>query len=81
MFGIHDDMCGEAVHAAVEWCAAEATTTYDIIASKQERLVSEKTPKSVCIVDNLPCNAIGKLQKGELMRQKMARRANVTEES
>jgi acyl-CoA synthetase (AMP-forming)/AMP-acid ligase II len=73
-------MCGEAVNVAVELWSSETGTAYDIIAFEQARLVREKTPKSVCIMDNLPCNVIGKLQNSKLMRQIIACRANVTEE-
>lgn len=81
VFGVPDDKWGEAVHAAVELRRNATATTDEIIAFVRERVGPVKTPKSIRVMDSLPRNAIGKLQKAELTQQHLARRAAVTEES
>jgi len=38
----------------------------EIVAFCRERLAAYKAPKEVCFVEELPRNAMGKVQKGEL---------------
>lgn len=65
----HPDF-GEAVAAVV--CltdARPAVTPGQLVAAARERLAGFKVPKIVYIVDELPRNAMGKVQKAELRRR------------
>ena len=57
----HPDF-GEAVVAVIAGVGDEAT----IIAAARERLAAFKAPKRVFFVDDLPRNAMGKVQKAAL---------------
>ena len=67
VYGVPDDKWGEAVHAAVQLRGGATADAAAIIAFVRERLGPVKTPKSVRFMDDLPRNAIGKLQKAELV--------------
>jgi malonyl-CoA/methylmalonyl-CoA synthetase len=58
---------GEAVAAVV--VANEALHEAEMIASLKQRLGSFKVPKRIVFVDDLPRNAMGKVQKAELRKR------------
>lgn len=60
---------GEAVTAVVVPTGSPALTESDIIAPLEERLARFKLPKRVLFVDELPRNAMGKVQKN-LLRER-----------
>jgi malonyl-CoA/methylmalonyl-CoA synthetase len=65
----HPDF-GEAVVAVVCTAAAPGVVTAEAItAAAREHLASFKVPKRVFIIDELPRNAMGKVQKAELRRR------------
>jgi malonyl-CoA/methylmalonyl-CoA synthetase len=64
--GCPDDAWGEAVTAVVELRPGDEVSGDTLIAFCRERLAPYKCPKRVVVVDALPRNAMGKVQKGEL---------------
>jgi fatty acid CoA ligase FadD36 len=58
----HPDL-GEQVTAFV---VADPVSPADLIAFVAERLAAHKRPRSVHLVDSLPRNAMGKVQKSRL---------------
>lgn len=66
VFGIPHPDFGEAVTAAIVPRASAALSEADIINSLQTRLARYKIPKRVLIVDELPRNTMGKVQKNVL---------------
>ena len=66
VFGIPHPDFGEAVTAVIVPQASAALSEADIINSLQTRLARYKIPKRVLIVDELPRNTMGKVQKNIL---------------
>ncbi|HEY2635686.1 MAG TPA: AMP-binding protein [Steroidobacteraceae bacterium] len=66
VFGISHPDFGEAVTAVIVPQACAALSEADIINSLQTRLARYKIPKRVLIVDELPRNTMGKVQKNVL---------------
>jgi malonyl-CoA/methylmalonyl-CoA synthetase len=66
VFGIPHPDFGEAVTAVIVPQAFAALSEADIINSLQTRLARYKIPKRVLIVDELPRNTMGKVQKNVL---------------
>ena len=65
----HPDF-GEAVAAVVVSSAGGgAPAEADIIAALKGKLAAFKVPKRVFVVDDLPRNAMGKVQKNELRKR------------
>jgi len=64
--GAPDDDLGERVVAWVVAQPGAALTTDALIAHAAEMLVAHKRPRTVHIVDSLPRNAMGKVQKSQL---------------
>jgi malonyl-CoA/methylmalonyl-CoA synthetase len=64
----HPDF-GEAVAAVVVKSAGAAPVEAEIIAALKGKLAAFKVPKRVFIVDDLPRNAMGKVQKNELRKR------------
>ena len=64
--GIADPDFGEAVVAVVVLDGTEAVTPESIRASARARLAGFKVPKQVFVVDSLPRNAMGKVEKAKL---------------
>ena len=60
---------GEAVTAVVVRANDATLGEQDIIAAVREKLASFKVPKRVIVVDDLPRNAMGKVQKNVLRKQ------------
>ncbi|MGB7873261.1 MAG: AMP-binding protein [Anaerolineales bacterium] len=66
--GCPDDEWGERVTAVVVPNKAEAATGEELIRFCRERLAPYKSPKAVVFKDDLPRNAMGKVQKAELRK-------------
>jgi malonyl-CoA/methylmalonyl-CoA synthetase len=66
VFGVPHPDFGEAVTAVIVPQASAALSEADIINSLQTRLARYKIPKRVLIVDELPRNTMGKVQKNVL---------------
>jgi malonyl-CoA/methylmalonyl-CoA synthetase len=66
VIGCPDPEWGERVTAVVVLDRSEAVPGSELIAFCRERLAPYKSPKSVIFRNELPRNAMGKVQKGEL---------------
>jgi len=66
VIGCPDAEWGERVTAVVVLSGDEAVAEADLIAFCRERLAPYKSPKTVVFADDLPRNAMGKVQKGAL---------------
>ncbi|MDL5157758.1 acyl-CoA synthetase [Actinomycetospora termitidis] len=66
--GVPDDRWGEVGHAWVVLVPGAATTPDDLVAWLDGRLARFKTPRTVDVVDTLPRNPTGKLDKPALRR-------------
>ena len=66
VIGVPDADFGEAVTAVVVAQAGEALAERDLIAALKAEIASFKVPKRVHFVDELPRNAMGKVQKNVL---------------
>jgi malonyl-CoA/methylmalonyl-CoA synthetase len=66
VFGVPHPDFGEGVTAVVVLRAAAVISEAEIIASLHGRLARYKVPKRILIVDELPRNAMGKVQKNLL---------------
>ena len=66
VFGVPHPDFGEGVTAAVVLQPAAVISEVDIISRIQARLARYKVPKRVLIIDELPRNAMGKVQKNVL---------------
>ena len=66
MIGVADADFGEAVVAVVVARAGHALTEASIIGALKGEIAHFKVPKRVCFVDDLPRNAMGKVQKSAL---------------
>ncbi|MEW6349206.1 MAG: AMP-binding protein [Thermodesulfobacteriota bacterium] len=67
--GLPDEDFGERVIAVVCLGGREAASAEQLIGYCRERLAGYKCPKQVFVVDALPRNAMGKLQKNVLVKQ------------
>jgi malonyl-CoA/methylmalonyl-CoA synthetase len=68
VFGVPHPDFGEGVTAVVVLQLAAMLSEADIISSLQARLARYKIPKRVLLIDELPRNAMGKVQKNELRK-------------
>jgi malonyl-CoA/methylmalonyl-CoA synthetase len=68
VFGVPHPDFGEGVTAVVVPRSAAVISEADIIRSLQARLARYKVPKRVLLIGELPRNAMGKVQKGELRK-------------
>ena len=66
MIGVPHPDFGEGVTAVVVTKPARRWTEAGVIAALKERLANFKLPKRVMFVDDLPRNAMGKVQKALL---------------
>ncbi|MEQ1517609.1 MAG: hypothetical protein ABL931_14090 [Usitatibacteraceae bacterium] len=64
----HPDF-GEAVAAVIVKKPAAALLESDVLAAVKGKLAAFKLPKRVFLVDDLPRNAMGKVQKNELRKR------------
>jgi len=69
VIGCPDREWGERVTAVVVLTQREAVSGSDLIVFSRERLAAYKSPKSVIFKDDLPRNAMGKVQKAELRKE------------
>ena len=67
--GLPDEDFGEQVTAIVSPGGSEAASAEDLMFFCRERLAGYKCPKQFFVVDALPRNAMGKIQKNVLMKQ------------
>ncbi|NWG05658.1 MAG: AMP-binding protein [Chloroflexi bacterium] len=66
VIGCPDPEWGEKVTAVVTLHKTESVTAEELIRFCRERLAPYKSPKSIVFRDDLPRNAMGKIQKAEL---------------
>jgi len=69
VIGCPDAEWGERVTAVVVVNEGESTTGEELIRFCRERLAPYKSPKSIVFRDDLPRNAMGKVQKAELRKR------------
>jgi len=69
VIGCPDREWGERVTAVVVLNKSESVTGEELIRFCRERLASYKSPKSIVFRDDLPRNAMGKVQKAELRKE------------
>ena len=69
VIGCPDREWGERVTAVVVLNRGESASGPDLIAFCRERLAPYKSPKSIVFKDELPRNAMGKVQKAELRKE------------
>ena len=67
--GVPSEKWGEEVTAFVVPSGTQSLDERELIAYAHEQLASYKCPKRVIIVDKLPRNAMGKVQKAALIKQ------------
>ena len=68
VIGCPDREWGERVTAVVVLHRGDSVTSQDLIAFCRERLAAYKSPKSIVFREELPRNAMGKVQKAELRK-------------
>jgi malonyl-CoA/methylmalonyl-CoA synthetase len=69
VFGIKHPDFGEGVTAAVTVKAGTSLDESEMISTLRERLAAFKVPKRILVVDELPRNTMGKVQKNRLREQ------------
>ncbi len=69
VIGIPDQRLGEVGMAFVVMRSGSATTADEIISWSREQMANYKAPRRVEIIDALPLNATGKVEKNELRRR------------
>ena len=68
MIGVPHPDFGEGVVAVVAGTPGSALEPAAIMRALATQLAAFKRPKQVVVVDELPCNAMGKVQKAELRK-------------
>lgn len=63
VIGIPDEKWGEAVHAVIAFHSGGVVTDQELVSHCQTRLASFKKPRGFSVVDALPKNAAGKIDK------------------
>jgi acyl-CoA synthetase (AMP-forming)/AMP-acid ligase II len=66
VYGIPDDVWGEAVHATVQLKSSEVVSAEDMITFCKASLASVKAPKSIDFIEQLPRSPVGKVLKRAL---------------
>ena len=66
VFGVPDEVWGEAVQAAIVLKEGEAVTDAELIAFCRENLAKYKAPKAIVFLEELPKTGSGKLNKRAL---------------
>jgi malonyl-CoA/methylmalonyl-CoA synthetase len=69
VFGVPHPDFGEGVTAAVVAKNGSSVSEQDILRAVQSRLARYKVPKRVLLIDELPRNTMGKVQKNELRKK------------
>ena len=67
VIGLPDEEWGHRVHAVVAGAPGAGLTPGELFAHCRERLTAYKVPKSIEVVDVLPRNEAGKVNRGELV--------------
>jgi long-chain acyl-CoA synthetase len=63
VFGIPDEVWGEAVKAVISLKSGMAADAEEIIAFCKQRLAGYKKPKSVAFIQEIPKTAVGKIAR------------------
>lgn len=69
VIGVPDDVYGETPHAYVVTYPGQTVSGDDLLAHAATRLAKIKVPSEVFVVDELPKNPVGKIDKPALRRQ------------
>jgi malonyl-CoA/methylmalonyl-CoA synthetase len=69
VFGVPHPDFGEGVTAAVVAKSGSSLSEQEILSAVQSRLARYKVPKRVLLIDELPRNTMGKVQKNELRKR------------
>ena len=69
VFGVPHPDFGEGVTAVVVAKSGSPVSEQDILSAVQSRLARYKVPKRVLLIDELPRNTMGKVQKNELRKR------------
>ena len=69
MIGLPDDTWGERVTAVIVPTQTEPIDLDQVRAHCQERLARYKCPREILVVDELPRNSMGKVQKFKLVAE------------
>jgi malonyl-CoA/methylmalonyl-CoA synthetase len=69
VFGVPHPDFGEGVTAVVVAKNAAGLSESELLSAMQSRLARYKLPKRVLVIDELPRNTMGKVQKNELRRR------------
>jgi malonyl-CoA/methylmalonyl-CoA synthetase len=69
VFGVPHPDFGEGVTAAVVAKSGSTVSEQDILSAIESRLARYKVPKRVLLIEELPRNTMGKVQKNELRRR------------
>jgi malonyl-CoA/methylmalonyl-CoA synthetase len=69
VFGVPHPDFGEGVTAAVVAKSGSSLSEQDILSAMHSRLARYKMPKRVLLIDELPRNTMGKVQKNELRKR------------
>jgi malonyl-CoA/methylmalonyl-CoA synthetase len=69
VFGVPHPDFGEGVTAAVVAKSGASLSEHDILSAMQPRLARYKLPKRVLLIEELPRNTMGKVQKNELRKR------------
>ncbi|WP_395245601.1 AMP-binding protein [Agromyces sp. MMS24-K17] len=69
VFGVHDHVHGQEVHAAVVAHDGHEVDAAELVAFAKERIAAYKYPRVVHVVDALPIGASGKVLKRALVEQ------------
>lgn len=69
VFGVPHPDLGEAVTAAVVLLDGRQLSESDVLAAMEDKIARYKRPRQVFIVDSLPRNVMGKVQKNQLREQ------------
>jgi acyl-CoA synthetase (AMP-forming)/AMP-acid ligase II len=77
VIGVPDDRLGEVGMAFVVTRSGDAAAGAEILAWCRDQMANYKVPRAIEIVDELPVNATGKVEKNEL-RARAARRPPVS---
>jgi acyl-CoA synthetase (AMP-forming)/AMP-acid ligase II len=69
VFGVPDDVWGEAVQAAVQLRPGRSATEAELTAFVREKLGAVHTPKRIHFFDDLPRSSVGKVAKNAVRDQ------------
>lgn len=67
VFGVPDEVYGEVVAACIQFVEENVSSEREIMQYMEERFPRTEVPKYLKIVEELPYNAVGKLQKDKLL--------------